>query len=92
LISKKFKKLSILLFSLMPAFVSLTASAAPPLTAGAHTLNVRLIGEPETLDWNKAHTTVETFILTNLMEGLVGFDSNMQVAPALADSWKVSSD
>jgi oligopeptide transport system substrate-binding protein len=76
----------------MPAFVSLTASAAPPLTAGAHTLNVRLIGEPETLDWNKAHTTVETFILTNLMEGLVGFDSNMQVAPALADSWKVSSD
>jgi oligopeptide transport system substrate-binding protein len=56
------------------------------------TLSVRLIGEPETLDWNKAHTSVETFVLMNLMEGLVQFDSSMDVAPALAESWKVSAD
>jgi oligopeptide transport system substrate-binding protein len=64
--------------------------------AGSHgpdkILNVRLLGEPETLDWNRAHTTVETFILTNMMDGLVQFDSNMQIAPALASSWKMSGD
>lgn len=57
-----------------------------------NTLSVRLIGEPETLDWNKAHTSVETYVLMNLMNGLVGFDSNMKVAPELAKNWRISPD
>jgi oligopeptide transport system substrate-binding protein len=56
------------------------------------TFNFRITGEPETLDWNRAHTTIETFVLMNLMEGLLTFDSSLNVAPSLAESWKVSAD
>jgi len=52
----------------------------------------RLTGEPETLDWNRAHTTIETYLLMNLMEGLVSFDEKMNVVSALAQSWKRSED
>lgn len=52
----------------------------------------RISGEPETLDWNKAHTPIETYLLMNLMEGLVSFDSKLKVIPALAESWKTSPD
>jgi oligopeptide transport system substrate-binding protein len=68
------------------------ASSSPSPVPSEKVLSVRLIGEPETLDWNRAHTPVETFILTNLMEGLVTFDSNMQVSQALAESWNISKD
>ncbi len=52
----------------------------------------RLAGEPETLDWNRAHTPIETYVLMNLMEGLVAFDSRLQVVPALAQSYTKSAD
>jgi oligopeptide transport system substrate-binding protein len=66
--------------------VTLTAFAAEK------TFTFRLTGEPETLDWNRAHTPIETYLLLNLMEGLVSFDEKMKVVPALAKSWKVSPD
>lgn len=53
---------------------------------------MRLPGEPETLDWNLAHTMVESYVLMNLMEGLVTYDSNMKAAPMLASSWTMSPD
>jgi len=53
---------------------------------------LRLSGEPETLDWNRAHTPIEGNLLSNLMDGLVAFDPQLKVIPALAQSWKVSSD
>lgn len=52
----------------------------------------RLTGEPETLDWNKASGNVETNLITNLMEGLVGYDSQMRIVPKLARSWEISPD
>lgn len=52
----------------------------------------RIPGEPETLDWNRAHTPIETHLLMNLMEGLVQFDSALQVIPALAEKWTRSPD
>jgi len=55
-------------------------------------LTLRLLSEPQTLDWNRANTTVETHVLVNLMEGLLGLDEKLQVVPALAKSWKVSPD
>ncbi|MCM2276487.1 MAG: peptide ABC transporter substrate-binding protein [Oligoflexia bacterium] len=64
------------------------AVAADP----AKTFFLRLPAEPETLDWNRAHTTIETYLLMNLMEGLVSFDSTLKISPALAQSWKVSED
>ncbi len=53
---------------------------------------MRLTQEPETLDWNRAHTPIETHLLVNLMEGLVSFDGELKPAPALAQSWKTSRD
>ena len=51
---------------------AVTVQAAAPKT-----FTLRISGEPETLDWNKAHTPIETYLLMNLMEGLVSFDENM---------------
>jgi oligopeptide transport system substrate-binding protein len=68
-------------------------SAAPggAATVGK-TFTFRLPGEPETLDWNRAHTQMETTLLMNLMEGLVAFDQNLKVVPLLAKSWTRSDD
>ncbi len=68
------------------------AVAANDSVSGRKTFSFRLTGDPETLDWNRAHTTMETFILMNLMEGLVSFDSKLKVVPALAKSWTKSED
>ena len=55
-------------------------------------LSIRIRDEPETLDWNKAQTQVETYLLMNLMEGLASYDGKMRVAPALAKEWSISDD
>lgn len=80
-----------LLHLLIPLIFLLGASAqAAPDERGTFTL--RIPDEPETLDWNKAHTEVETYILMNIMEGLVSFDSSVNLKPALASKWTISSD
>lgn len=56
------------------------------------TLKFRLKTDPITLDWNRAHTSHETYILMNIMEGLVKPGPDHQPQPALAESWKVSPD
>lgn len=53
-------------------------------------LSFRLPDEPATLDWNKAHTTLENYLLMNLMEGLVLLDDDLKASPALAASWKIT--
>jgi oligopeptide transport system substrate-binding protein len=73
------------------AFLAGSIALAQPATP-AKTFTFRIPGEPETLDWNRAHTMVETYLLMNLMEGLLTFDSNFKVAPALAQSWTKSED
>lgn len=65
----------------------LSSSAVSPKT-----FTFRLLGDPETLDWNRAHTPIETFLMMNLMEGLVAVESSTQPIPALAESWKQSAD
>ncbi len=56
------------------------------------TFGLRLPAEPETLDWNRARTQAEGYVLMNLMEGLVRIDENLKAAPALAERWTVSPD
>ncbi len=60
--------------------------------AATHPFAFRLSGEPETLDWNRAHTPIETFLLMNLMEGLLTFDSQFKLVPSLASTWTISQD
>lgn len=71
-----------LLFSLKPA----------TLAAGDTAFRFRLQADPDTLDWTHAHTNYETYVLMNIMEGLVEIDKSLQPAPALAEKWGVASD
>ena len=68
------------------------AVARDVAAAPEKTFTLRINGEPETLDWNKAHTPIETYVLMNIMEGLVGFDSSLKPIPSLAQSWSTSAD
>ncbi len=77
--------------NLASAFLSLLLVSASTWAAGP-SFTFRLPGDPETLDWNRAHTSVETHILMNLMEGLVSHDAKMNVIPALAEKWSKSPD
>jgi len=82
--------LSLALFGLS-ASVTLPR-AARGADAAAHPFTLRITGEPETLDWNRAHTAIETYLLMNLMEGLVSVDSHLKATPSLANEWKISKD
>jgi len=66
------------------------AAAATPV--GNTEVTFRIRGEPETLDWTRAHTVVEAYLLMNIMEGLVTFDAGTKLLPALAQSWNISKD
>jgi oligopeptide transport system substrate-binding protein len=73
----------------------LAALAQPGSTAPGATgavLRVRDVADPQTFDWNLAHTHMETPIVMNIMEGLMMFDHEMRVRPQLAESWTVSPD
>lgn len=78
---------AVLVASVAQASVALAAAAEPD---AKHTFTFRLQGEPATLDWNRANTPIETYLMVNLMEGLVGMDEALKPVPALAVSWKVT--
>jgi oligopeptide transport system substrate-binding protein len=52
----------------------------------------RIPADPRTLDWTRAGSVVEGYIISNLVECLVTVDSTMHPVPALAESWTVSAD
>jgi oligopeptide transport system substrate-binding protein len=61
-------------------------------TKDGKAFTVQIITEPPTLDWNKSNDSVSADILFNLMEGLTGFNDNLELQPALAKSWIISPD
>lgn len=77
------------LFLTLPLFCSL---ALGDVQVSERTFTFRIRDEFETLDWNRAHTPVEAYVLMNLMEGLVTFENGLTPTPALAQSWSVSPD
>jgi len=80
------------LLSLMSPDVQAQVPQTGSSSQSKNTIRFRIRGEPETLDWNLAHTEVEAYLLMNLMEGLVTFDSQGKVRDALAANWDVSLD
>lgn len=58
----------------------------------AQPLRVRAIGDPQTLDWNLASTWVDSFIIRNIMEGLVAVDKNLKPKPALCRRWSANKN
>ena len=80
-----------------PAFcvalaLSIALGFAQGYEASAETLRFRLNAEPATLDWSLARSSHETYLIMNLMEGLVAESAELQPQPALAQSWEVSPD
>jgi oligopeptide transport system substrate-binding protein len=65
------------------------AAQQPP---AQKTLRVRSLGEPMTLDWNRAYSVIDAELIRNVMEGLVTLDQSLRLTPALAKSWTVSVD
>jgi oligopeptide transport system substrate-binding protein len=86
------KKCSMILFGLLLGAVLSGPSFAASTPGNQKVFTFRLQGDPETLDWNRAHTSVETHILMNLMEGLISHDPKMNIVPALAEKWTKSPD
>src|SRR5690606_27798832 len=60
-------------------------------TEGA-TLRVAIGGEPDQLDPNKASAYFAFQVLENVFDTLVEPDENLEMQPALAESWEVSED
>ncbi|HTL11795.1 MAG TPA: peptide ABC transporter substrate-binding protein [Bdellovibrionota bacterium] len=76
---------------LLGSTVALAADpSAPPPAPG--TLRFRIPSDPATLDWNLAHTHSETYVIMNLMEGLLEEGPDLKPVPALAESWSVTTD
>lgn len=65
-----------------------SAMAQQPTTG----LTFRLTADPATLDWNLARTSHETYLIMNLMEGLVEEGPDLKPRAALAERWEVSPD
>jgi oligopeptide transport system substrate-binding protein len=55
-------------------------------------LRFRLTADPATLDWNLARSSHETYVIMNIMEGLVEEGTDLRPRPALAERWDVSPD
>jgi hypothetical protein len=61
---------------------------------GAHqrVLRVALPGQPAVLDTNKAYDAIAGFMLIQMREGLTYHDADVNVRPALAESWAFNDD
>ena len=70
-------------------------ASASPATGGLaaeQILNVDIAGEPPTLDPNAAQDSVSLTVLRALHRPLVYVNENLEVVPALAESWEISDD
>ena len=61
-------------------------------TRDLSTLRIALRSEPPTLDWSLATDNVSFDVLTNLMEGLTQYNSDLEPVPAIAERWEFSDD
>lgn len=56
------------------------------------TLRFNIDTEPSSLDWGITTEHASIRVLTNIMEGLTRFDDDLNVVPALAESWEILDD
>lgn len=70
------------------------ATQAPPESnlADEQILRYAIVGDPPTLDPSPAQDAVSIAVLGNLHRGLVYYDKDFNIVPALAESWDISSD
>jgi oligopeptide transport system substrate-binding protein len=77
---------------MLTAAVLTSQQAVAASGSSGSSFTFRLQGEPETLDWNRAHTNAETYLLLNLMEGLLEVNSDLKIEKRLAESYSISAD
>jgi oligopeptide transport system substrate-binding protein len=77
---------------LFSSLTPLTQTGLANIEPQPHTFRMRLSSDPTGFDWHIAVTPVDTYILMNIMEGLVGYDDKLNIIPALAEKWNVSAD
>jgi len=77
---------------LIGLFFSLVASCSGEKLDNGQVFRMPISNEPPTLDWSLATDSVSFDILTNIMEGLTQYDSNMEPVPAIAKRWEISKN
>jgi oligopeptide transport system substrate-binding protein len=70
-----------------------SAEASPSAALAAdQTLRIDLGVEPPTLDPNLAQDSTSIAVLNTITRGLVYYDKDLKVAPAVAESWDIAPD
>jgi len=64
----------------------------PFSSLASHTLRFRIPTDPTSIDWHIASSSAETYIIMNLMEGLVEVGNDLNPRPNLAEKWDISPD
>lgn len=82
---------------LIPALFMLLAGAPSPLRADAvdydtQSITVALLQEPPNLDSTLSTDLVSFFVIGHVNEGLLRYDRRGQLAPGVAESWRVTAD
>ncbi len=73
------------------AAAAATTSVAAPATAGG-TFRWTMTGEPDSLDPGLASAEEGVNVVNMLYDGLTQFDKDVNVKPAIAESWSISPD
>ena len=77
---------------LIGIFFSLSVSCSGEKLDSGKLFRMPISNEPPTLDWSLATDSVSFDILTNIMEGLTQYNSNMEPIPAIAKRWEISTN
>ena len=77
---------------LVGIFWGLILACSSQNTEARHVFRMPISNEPPTLDWTLATDSVSFDILTNIMEGLTQYNSNMEPIPAIAERWETSDN
>ena len=87
-----FKSFGIQGILLMGIFWGLILACSSQEEEPRQVFRMPISNEPPTLDWTLATDSVSFDILTNIMEGLTQYNSNMEPVPAIAERWEVSDN
>src|SRR5262245_66426344 len=83
-----------LLLCALAASIALSSGAPGPSPAGASgpgKLTIATSAEPNSADFHQSVGTIGRQLAVNIGDALVALDENLQVQPALAESWKQES-
>jgi oligopeptide transport system substrate-binding protein len=71
-----------------PLLLAALLGCVPQGGGPADTLRINLLGEPPTLDWNRATDSTSIMVIEQLMRGLTRLGPGLRPAPALAERWE----